>query len=181
MKKNITLFLSIVFGIGTLSAQEIELGAGVGYGTDIETLSYNFRAFYTLNFGLQVGADAQFTLEKNRVDKFVEYKQNRDDYSICAKYIIPKLAIIEPFRIYPIIGVSYITISEVGASRHASHDEMKIDQGFNYFGVFGGAGVMYNVKDIFEVYAETKYHYCKKEPQMVLNIGIAYKINFSSK
>lgn len=160
-----------------LSAQNVELGAGLGFGTQIKAVSYNVRGFYQLNNGIQVGPDFHFSFRNHGSDEFMDYALKRKEYSIQGKYVLENLDVVNRTKFYPIIGVSLINLKFSGTSNFSDNPLFEVDDNRDLFiGVYGGLGAVYELHKKLNLYGEVRYH-ASKEPQLVINAGIAYPVN----
>jgi len=178
MKLQLTLILVIVLlSTMKLHCQDIELGAGFGYGTQIGAVSFNIRSFYKLKKGIEVGPNFQFSLINKSSDEFVDYGASRQDYSVLARYELEKFDLIKQIRFYPLLGISLINLKYSGESKFSNNPILQVEDSSDLFlGFLAGIGAKYQLSALITLYGEAGYH-ISKEAQALLNVGIVYKIH----
>lgn len=160
-----------------LMGQDIELGAGLGYGTHIKTPTINFRMFYKLKNGIEIGPDFQYTFKNKNSDEFVIESIWRKDYSVLSRFVFEDFDIVNNVRFYPLLGLSIVNVKTDGESSFSSNPILQVDSDKDVFlGALIGLGGKYELNSSLTFFSEIKYHY-SKEPQTVINAGVSYVIS----
>lgn len=177
LKISLMVIVYMTFFTTQLVAQKVELGAGLGFGTQIKAVSYNFRAFYQLRNGIQIGPDFHFSFKNHGSDEFIDYALKRKEYGIQAKYVLEGFDLVSRTKFYPIIGFSLINLKFSGASNFSDNPLFEVEDNRDVFvGGYGGLGAAYELHKKISLYGELRYH-ASKEPQVVFNAGIVYPVN----
>jgi len=176
MKFKFYLVAVCLFVASNVFSQEIELGAGAGFGTHIKALSFNFRALYELPVGIEVGPDFHFSLKNKASDEFIDYALTRKEYSIHARYMLDNIDIFDNTTFYPLVGVSLINLKFTGGSNFSDNPILQVEDDADLFlGAYFGLGAKYKLNSSISFFGEIRYH-VSKEPQTVFNAGIVYPI-----
>ncbi|GAA0892083.1 hypothetical protein GCM10009122_17620 [Fulvivirga kasyanovii] len=176
-KIGLTGIICLSLFVHPLAAQNAELGAGLGFGTQIKAVSYNFRAFYALKNGIKIGPEILFSFKNNGSDEFMDYALSRKEYSIQAKYELNTLDLANHTTFYPIIGLSLINLKFSGESNFSDNPLFEVDDERDLFiGAYGGLGGVYELSKTLMLFGEIRYH-ISKEPQTLIAVGIIYPLN----
>lgn len=178
MKFIITIWLSVSCLISAdLMGQDIELGAGLGYGNHTKTPTINFRMFYKLKNKIEIGPDFQYAFKNKNSDEFVIKSVLRKDFSVLSRLVLQDLDILSKVRFYPLLGLSLVSVKTDGESNFSSNPIFQVESDKEVFlGALVGLGGKYELKNSFTLFSEIKYHY-SKESQTTINAGVAYIIS----
>ena len=138
-------------------AQDISLGGGLGYGTQINNVGINFRG--DVKFYNQWSITPHFNIFFNRKDDQVTNKWNA--LNVDGHYFFE---IDQTWSVYPIFGVNIATVSQKINGITFSNTDVGINLGF---------GSEYNFDRRLSGFGELKYVISDAD-QLVITFGLLY-------
>jgi hypothetical protein len=171
------LAVATLLGVATpASAGEVVMGAGVGYGSEIEMPGLQLGAYYAFTgklANLRVGGDIDGFMPNSDRGVGGEGKVTWFDFNVNAHYLIPGLPEDSPFSVYALGGLSLAII----------HASFTYDEGVNQRdlaeteakpGVNLGGGAEYDIK-FAAAYIEGKYVISSAD-QLVVFLGLRFAL-----
>lgn len=174
MKRVIILIISIFFVFSswsTLTAQnsgDIDLGAGITYGFDLEEIGIQAVGTYSLNDKIRVGADFIYWLSENDNAFGASFSSTLFEINGNVHYLFINN---DEFNIYAIgsLGLHYASVSiDVPGYGSESASDSELGLGF-------GAGAEYNLGPV-KIYVEPRL-FISGFDQFALSAGLKIPLN----
>ncbi len=169
-------FLAVSAIAAPASAGEVIVGAGVGFGSEIEMPGLQLGGYYAFTgklASLRVGGDIDGFLPNSDRGVGGEGKVSWFDINANAQYFIPGLPEDSPFAVYGLAGLNFaivhasFTYDEGVNQRDLSNTE--VEPGLNL-----GAGAEFDIK-FAAAYAEAKYVISQAD-QLVVFAGLRFAL-----
>ena len=152
--KHLLVTLLFLTGIQFAANAQLRLGAGLGYGTDVEELGLQFRGVYTITDPWRAAAD------------FVTYFDGVEDLSVWELNLNAHYAFLndEKKTVYALAGLNFFKINYDATSGNSDNS----DTGLNL-----GAGLELPITPQIEFYSEARFALGGSE-QLFISAGIQY-------
>lgn len=138
---------------------KMALGAGVYYGTEIESVGLGFQFDYYITNAFRLTPNATVWFKKDNLSSW--------DVNLDVNYIIP---LSQRFKVYPIAGLTLSSWKQHKDKALGTSSTSKTK-----FGVNLGAGIEYDITSNWFVNFEFKYRLISKFDQAVLGVGFGYR------
>lgn len=170
MKRILTVFSVLAFGVGSVFAQkgEMAVGANINYGTE-GSIGFGAKYRYNILDALRIEPSFDYYVGEHSINMF--------DINVNAHYLFD---VVDKVKVYPLFGLGF---TSWGVSGNFAGDDGAMDEymeassssRLNKIAVNIGVGGEYLLSEKIAINLEMKYQIISNFNQFVIGAGVAYK------
>ncbi len=170
MKRILTIFSVLAFGVGSVFAQkgEMAVGANINYGTE-GSIGFGAKYQYNILDALRIEPSFDYYVGEHSINMF--------DINVNAHYLFD---VVDKVKVYPLFGLGFTSWGASGdfAGDGAMGEYMEVSSSssrLNKIAVNVGVGGEYLLSEKIAINLEMKYQIISNFNQFVIGVGVAYK------